>query len=349
MGISGIRKGKTVGNVTIKDIAKHAGVSVATVSRVINNQTNVSEKVKGRVQETIKNLNYYPNRAARDLKCQSTKTIAFLIADGTNEYFSQIAQAIINIVKDSGYTLFICNSFNDSKIEKNYLTMLYERNIDGIILNSCGQNNELITQLSQKIPIVLIHRHVDTVRFHGDFVDADFGNTTFEMTTSLIQNNHNKIAIISGPLMLSSANDRWKNFKRAMLTIGVCVDSDYIYFRQGPHDSAFGYSAAADLLSLPKPPTAIVACHNETCIGLLRYCKEHNIDIPNDVSIVSPCNVNLVDLFYVNPTCALPDTWTLGSKIGEMLLERIIAQNDVANREVVFTPKIIEGTSILRI
>lgn len=333
-------------NITIRDIANHANVSVATVSRVINNHSNVSPKAQERVQNAIHELNYFPNRAARELKSQSSKTIAFLIADSTNEYYSQISQAIIQIIKEYGYTLFICNSFNDSEIEKNYLTMLYERNVDGIILNSCGRNDDFIVQISQRIPIILIHRRISNPGFQGDFVDADFGNTTYEMTMQLIRNNHRKIGLISGPLSISSAFERFQNFRRAMREIDIEIDSSYPYMVEGPHDSNFGYKAASILLSLPDPPTAIIPCHNETCIGLLRYCQRNGITIPDQLSIASPCNVNLVDLFYINPSRALPDTWGLGSRIGQMLLERIQASQPIGNREVMFMPKIIDGNAI---
>ncbi|MDI9241475.1 LacI family DNA-binding transcriptional regulator [Fusibacillus kribbianus] len=336
-------------NITIRDIANQAGVSVATVSRVINNHSNVSPKAEERVRNAIQAFNYYPNRAARELKCQTSKTIAFLIADSTNEYYSQIAQAIIQIIKEFGYTLFICNCFNDSEIEKNYLTMLYERNVDGIILNSCGSNDDFIVELSQKIPIVLVHRRISDPSFQGDFVDADFGNSTYEMTMQLIRNNHRKIGIISGPLSISSAYERFRNFKRAMKEIGMEIDSTYPYMAEGPHDSQFGYHAASILLSLPEPPTAIISGHNETCIGLLRYCQEKGVAIPDQLSVASPCNVNLVDLFYVNPSCALPDTWALGSRIGQMLLDRIRSDDPIRNREVVFMPKIIDGNAIRKL
>ena len=333
-------------NITIRDIADHANVSVANVSRVINNHSNVSPKAQQRVQDAIQELNYFPNRAARELKSHASKTIAFLIADSTNEYYSQISQAIIQIIKEYGYTLFICNCFNDSEIEKNYLTMLYERNVDGIILNSCGRNDQFITQISKRIPIILIHRRINNPDFLGDFVDADFGNSTYEMTMQLIRNNHRKIGLISGPLSISSAFERFQNFRRAMKEIDIEVDSAYPYMVEGPHDSEFGYRAASLLLSRSDPPTAIIPCHNETCIGLLRYCRQNRIPIPDRLSIASPCNVYLVDLFYVNPSRALPDTWGLGSRIGQMLLERIQTDQPIGNREVMFMPKIIDGNAI---
>ena len=336
-------------NSTIRDIATYAGVSVATVSRVINKLDNVSDETAKRVQDAIEALDYYPNRAARELKNQTTKTIAFIIADSTNEYYSQIAKAVLDVVRSYGYTLFLCNCFNDSEIEKNYLTMLCERKIDGIILNSCGKNDDLVTQLSHKIPIILIHRQIANARFVGDFVNVDFGAATYEMTTEFINNGHRKIGIISGPLFLSSARERFDNFCLAMKQIGVNVDSEYPYLQEGGHDSEFGYSAAKQLLSMEDPPTALVCGHNETCIGLLRYCREQHIDIPGQLSICAPCNVNTADLFYVNPAVALPDTRGLGVRIGKMLMERILSENPIKNREVLFMPTVLPGNALKQV
>ena len=332
--------------ITIRDIAKQSGVSTATVSRVLNNSPKVSPEVRSTILRVIEELGYHPSQAARELKNKSSKTIALVIADGTNEYYFQIAQAIIHAIQEEGYTLFICNSFNNSEIERNYLMMLSERKIDGLVLNSCGGNNELIVSLSQKIPTVLIHRRIDHPGFVGDFANADFGISTYEMTMELIRNRHTKIGIICGPTQFSSAAERLQQFKRAMASIHITVDKDYRYFLEGPHDSAFGYEALEQFLRLPHPPTALVAAHNETCIGALRYCRDHNIPIPETLSIVAPCNVNLCDLFYVQPTYALHDTWALGFRIGQMLLERIQSENQLLNREAIYIPRIIQGNSV---
>ena len=195
---------------------------------------------------------------------------------------------------------------------------------------------------------VLLHMCLKgtTTAFVGDFANADFGISTYEMTMELIRNRHTKIGIICGPTQFSSAAERLQQFKRAMASIHITVDKDYRYFLEGPHDSAFGYEALEQFLRLPHPPTALVAAHNETCIGALRYCRDHNIPIPETLSIVAPCNVNLCDLFYVQPTYALPDTWALGFRIGQMLLERIQSENQLLNREAIYIPRIIQGNSV---
>lgn len=335
-------------DVTIKDIASETGYSIATVSRVINNNPSVSEETRSIVNSAISRLGYYPNLVARNLKSNSTKIIALLIADGTNEYFIQMAKAIDSVVHELGYTLFICSSFNDSDKEQSYLHMLAESKIDGIILNTCCKNDDYIAQLSKRIPIVLLHRRLRNSKFEGDFIDADFGRSAYELTMEMINNGHKKIGLISGQLYLSSAYDRYKNFKKALETINIRVDKNYKYFYEGPFTSDFGYEATEKLLNCDDPPTAMMIMHCETTIGALRYCHANNIKVPEDISFVSPCNITLSDLFYVHPYYAIPDTTALGERAGEMIIERILNKS-MPNREVNYMPTIVPGNSICNI
>lgn len=335
-------------DITIKDIALETGYSIATVSRVINNKSSVSDEAKEAVNAAIKKLGYYPNMVARNLKSNSTKIIALLIADGTNEYFMDMANAIDNVIHEMGYTLFICNSFNDPDKEYRYLQMLAESKVEGIILSTCSKNHDHIAQLSERIPIVLLHRRVQNPNFRGDFIDADFGRSAYELTMELIKNGHRKIGLISGYLYLSSAYERYKNFKKALESINIKLDRNYKYFYEGPFTSEFGYEAAEKLLNCDDPPTAMMIMHCETTIGALRYCHDHNIKVPDDISFVSPCNISHSDLFYVQPYYAMPDTRALGERAGEMIIERIL-NNDLPNREVSYMPTILRGNSICNI
>lgn len=325
------------------------GYSIATVSRVINDNPSISDTSKTKVREAIEKLGYFPNMVARNLKSNSTKTIALLIADGTNEYFIEIAKAIDNVVRSMGYTLFVCNTFNDSKKELSYLQMLAERKIEGIILNSCCENNDYIVQLSKHLPIVLMHRRIPNPGFKGDFIDADFGKSAYELTMKLIESGHKKIGLISGPLQFSSAHDRFNGFKNALRTIDIEVDKNYKYLFEGPFTSDYGYQAAESLLKCDDPPTAMLIMHCETTIGALRYFRSHNVKVPQDISFVCPCNINLSDLFYIQPSYAIPNTWALGQRAGEMLMDRISCNNDIINREASYMPTTIYGNSICNI
>ncbi len=333
-------------NMTIKDIAAEAGVSLSTVSRVINNSAGVTEDKRRRVEKTIKRFNYHPNLVARGLKNDTTQTIAMLISDGNNEYFGQITKAVENVIRPDRYNLFYCNTAGEQDTEENYLRLMTERQVDGFIINTTGHNNDYITQLSQRIPMILLHRRIPNPQFKGDFLDADFATVSYDLCQHLIQKGHRCIGLICGPSYLSSHRDRLFNIQRALKTIGVEMKEGSPYLFEGPLTKEFGYQSCAALLSMQPPPTALVISHSNTTIGALRYFKEQNIRIPKDLSFVSPCDVQLADILYVEPTCVLPDAWSMGERCAQMLMERIRNANDMVNREALYTPSISYGQSV---
>lgn len=331
---------------TIKDIAKEANVSLATVSRVINQSAGVSEEKRRRVEEAIRKHQYHPNLVARGLKKDATLTIAMLISDGNNEYFGQITKAVENVIRKEKYNLFYCNTAADRETEKNYLRLMMERQVDGFIINTTGFNNEYITRISQQTPVVLLHRRISDTDFKGDFLDAAFGNVSYDLTQHLIQRGHRRIGLICGPSYLSSHHDRLVNIQNAFQKIGQQMDGLNPYCKEGPLTQEFGYQSCEALMRMEKPPTALIISHSNTTIGALRYFREHHIRVPEDVSFVSPCDVLLADILYVRPTCAYPDTWALGDRCGQMLMERIAAKNKLPNRESWYIPTISYGDSV---
>ncbi len=333
-------------SITIKDIAAEAGVSLATVSRVINNSTGVTEDKRRRVEKTIMKFNYHPNLVARGLKNDSTQTIAMLISDGNNEYFGQITKAVENVIRPDRYNLFYCNTAAEQDTEESYLRLMTERQVDGFIINTTGHNNDYITQLSQTVPVILLHRRIPTPQFKGDFLDADFATISYDLCRHLIQKGHRRIGLICGPSFLSSHRDRLVNIQRALKTIGVTMQEGDPYLFEGPLTKEFGYQSCAALWSMQNPPTALVISHSNTTIGALRFFKEKNIRVPEDISFVSPCDVQLADILYVEPTCALPDAWALGERCARMLMERIRNGNDMVNREALYMPAISYGQSV---
>jgi len=334
------------GSVTIKDIAADAGVSLSTVSRVLNNSAGVTDDKRERVLTSIEKFNYIPNLLARGLKNNSSQTIAMLISDGNNEYFGQITKAVESVLRPNNYNLFYCNTLTEQDTEENYLRLMTERQVDGFIINATGHNDELISRLSQQIPTVLLHRRNRFADFVGDFLDADFGTIAYNLCCHLIRNGHRRIGLICGPSYLSSHHERFMNIQRALKTINVNMDTGNPLYFEGPLTKEFGYQSCKSLLSLDQPPTALVISHSHTTIGVLRYCKEHNIRIPEDISFVSPCDVQLADILYIEPTYAQPDTWVLGQRCGQMLMERIQSGNQLVNREALYTPGISYGESV---
>ena len=160
-------------SITIKDVAKECGFSVATVSRVINDNYYVSPEVKKKVIAAISKLDYTPNSVARSLKSNSSGIIGYITADFSNSYHITIAKAVEDIVRPMNYNLIVCSSNNSAISEEQYLRLLMSKNVDGILLNSSGKNDDFILDVNKKIPMVLITRRLNTPGFHGDFADCN--------------------------------------------------------------------------------------------------------------------------------------------------------------------------------
>jgi LacI family transcriptional regulator len=329
----------------MKEIAKRANVSTATVSRVINNKGPISEITKSKVLEAIEALEYYPNLVARSLKNSTTQTIALLVSDISNGYFAKLSLAVEKVIHPRNFTLIVCSTGDDPAKEAGDLNILLEKKVDGIILNTTGGNNELITSLSKRVPLVLCNRKIDSLDMNSDFVDNDNYTSSYKLTSHLIAQGHRKIGIVNGPMIVSSSQERFEGFRDAMKKININISRDYEYYYDASYDEQSGYEAAKQLYNLDKRPTALVMMNGPMAIGALRYFREHNVHIPNDISIVSATDIINQELFYVQLCVATMDPWIIGKRAAELLLERIDNENKVANREVRYYSEIILGNS----
>ena len=158
-------------NPTIKDVAREAGVSIATVSRVLNKKGTVKEASVQSVLQAIERLGYHPNSIARTLKNDSSKTIGLVVTDISNDFFTRMARGIEDVLNDQGYNLFVCSTDGLQQREAQCLSLLREKQVDGIILNASGKNSSLITKMSGQVPFALFSRKIPDPQFRGDFVD----------------------------------------------------------------------------------------------------------------------------------------------------------------------------------
>ena len=334
-------------NVTIKDVAQKANVSIATVSRVLNKNYFVSPELEQKGMEAIKQLNYYPNSVARSLKNESTQTIGLIVSDISNSFFSFVNRSVENILRQHNYNLIVCSTDNQKEKELSYLKLLLEKKVDGIILNTTGLNHEFVSSISQQIPIVLCGRKINSPIFKGDFVDSDNINGSYLMTRYMIEKGHRRIGVICGQQSISSGIERIEGFRRAMRSIDISVDENYPYQYCGNYNcSDSGYEGAEYLLSLDPPPTSILAMNNELTVGALRYFRSHNVAVPDDISLICYGNILNTDLFYIQPYYIDMDPRVIGTRVAELLIERIEHKNELPNREVLFAPALVPGNSV---
>ena len=333
---------------TIKDVARLAGVSTATVSRVINGNYYVSTEAKDKVCSAIEKTNYIPNSVARSLKGDNTYIIGYIVSDISNSYFTAIAKVIEDVVSLENYNIIVCSTENKKDREYNYIKMLIEKKVDGLIINTTGENDDFITMISQHTPVVLLNRRVYNDAFEGDFIDMSNDDGVKTLTDHLISYGHRRIGVINGDLSVSTGIERYKAFINALKKIGVQVDESYPYSFEGDFKVESGYNGASYLMGLDDRPTAIVIMNNAMTIGALKYFREKGIMIPDEVSIVSFGDIENIEVMYVQPCVMIFNSTSIGYKAGNMIMDRIHGSISV-DREVIFSPLLLTGNTVKRI
>ncbi|MCX7771694.1 MAG: LacI family transcriptional regulator [Clostridia bacterium] len=269
---------------TINDVAKIAGVSASTVSRVLSDNPRISEETKQRVRKAVDELNYYPHAIARSLANSSTKTIGLILnteADSLirNPFFVQALTGVSLYAQENGYNVMF--AFNKHEEEDLNIAMRYvsSRSVDGIILFTSRTNDKCINFLKKKkFPFSIIGRPDETKGVL--WVDNDNFQATYQVTDFLISKGHSSIAFIGGPLGLNVSRDRLEGFKRAMSIHGVSPDKS-ILFDSGEFSDDFGYDCAMKIISAweagQNKPTAVVTCDDMQALGVLKAMQEKNI------------------------------------------------------------------------
>lgn len=334
-------------NLTIKDVAAEAGVSVATVSRVINASGPVRPETARIVQEVIDKLEYSPNGIASSLKMERSHIIGYVVTDIKNTVFTFLMAAIQSVLWEYNYSMMLFATDGDPAKEASILRFISMQKIDGVIFNSCT-NIQAVTQLSKKIPVVLAGNDITSPDFIGDFVDSDNHAASYMLTSHLISNGHRNIGIINGPYNLDVSMERFRGYQSAMSVIGIHVDESSPLVYEGAFDASSGYAAAEFLLhSGTVRPTALVVTNNEMMKGVIKYCLDHNICIPKDVSIVTIGNRHEMDHLYIQPTYMETNLEEMGDKIARLIVERIETDSRIPRRCFRFPAFFHDGNTVM--
>lgn len=311
---------------TIHDVAKEAGVAPITVSRVINNSGYVSDKVRSKVNQAIDELGYVPNVLARSLRSKRTNTIALVFTDITNPFFNTIARGVEDSASSAGYNVIFCNTDESEELEHKCIHLLLQKQVDGILLVPADTYSKSINTIqNQKTPVVVIDRKVpyDNV----DIVLGDSEGGAYLITKHLIELNHQRITIISGPKGISTAEDRINGYIKAMEQFGL---SHYIDYHYGKFSQLSGKDITQSIFSRQLKPTAIFAANNLIAIGALASLREMGMHVPDDVSVVSfdgiPQHLTVIPFL----TTVDQPSYEIGKKAAELLFSRIKKEPETA-------------------
>ncbi len=305
---------------TIRDVAERAGVSVTTVSHVINDTRFVSEELRGRVLRAIEELNYQPSGVARSLRRKRTHTIGMIIPDNTNPFFAEVARGIEDASFELGYNVILCNSDGDLEKEMDYLGLLIEKRVDGLVFVSAGSNQATIEMLStQEVPVVIVDRDISELAMDSVLTDNRRGG--YQATHYLLTLGHRRIACITGPSQLTPSAERVTGYRNALEEAGVAVDD--LLILAGDFQSQSGHEAMRSLLTLSSPPTAVFVCNDLMAIGALCAAHEAGLRVPQQLSIVGFDDIALASFTTPRLTTVAQPKYEMGLLAAEMLAERI--------------------------
>ncbi|MGY2373294.1 LacI family DNA-binding transcriptional regulator [Pseudomonas sp. SDO524_S393] len=322
---------------TIKDVAALAGISYTTVSHVVNKTRPVSEPVRIKVEAAIKQLDYVPSAVARSLKAKTTATIGLLVPNSLNPYFAELARGIEDYCERNGYCVILCNSDDNAEKQRNYLRVLLEKRIDGLIVTSVGGDDSgLAVGLSAvRTPMVIVDRALDGIDV--DLVRIDHEEGAYLATRHLLELGHRDIACIGGPGHTRVAQMRLAGYRRALREAGVEVLANRT--EESDFTSTGGYAAAVKLLA-HNPPSAIFACNDMIGFGVLRAAAERDLRVPGELSVIGFDDIQMGRYVYPALTTVGQSIVQLGETAAELLLRRIASPQIAVDQRIV-TPSIV--------
>lgn len=328
----------------LKDVAKLAGVSTATVSRVLNGTDVVNEETKRRVHDAIKELDYQPSRVAQRLRNQlgSSKLIGLLLPDIQNPFYTEVIQGVESTAYSNNYSVIICNFSQDEKKEREYLDILKSENIDGLIVAPVNDHDHKVTELVKSgMPIVCVDRSLSTVDV--DQVVVDNFNGALEAVSYLLNSGHTKIAHIGGIFNISTTQQRYNGYIQAFVKKGLKADDSLVRFGDSKYES--GCKIAGEMLDGKNPPTALFTGNNLITLGALEAIHERGLRIPEDISIIG-----FDDMYWaksLNPplSSVRQPGQEIGKRATELLFQRIEDQSRPKVRLTLKTELIIRKST----
>ena len=332
--------------VTIKDIAKLAGVSTATVSKIVNNKIDdVSNTTVEKVKKIIKEKNYTPNYLARSMVTKKTKTLGLIIPDIRNPFFTDIAKGAEDKANELGYSIFFCNSDDNLEKEITYINSLIDKQVDGIMLAGAAKrdiNRE--RKININIPIISVDRNAYYKGIKGS-IEIDNYTGAYEGVNHLISKGYRRILFVSGPLDTKPSTERLRGYKNAVKDSGMKVDDVNIIV--GTYERNFGEKVIEKLdYSLNN---AGFFCGNDLiAIGLIKSLKENNYKVPEEIGVIGFDDIYISSLISPSLTSVRQPSYQMGYKSIELLIKTLDNNNEEINKKMLET-RLIKRESTNRI
>ena len=331
--------GKGLRKATIRDVARVAGVSTATVSATLTGSAPVSPGLQERVRAAVADVGYRPDGVARSLRRGETRMLGLLLADITNPFTTAVVHAMEAAAHARGYTLMLCNSDEDVAKERTYLDLLRTHRADGVMLMPVGFGRDYGQAVRRALdaPTVLVDRTIPGLPLDAVTVDGAAG--TAQAVGHMAALGHRRIGILVGPAGVSASDERLAGYARALDDGGLAFDPSLV--RDGGFRQGAAYQATLDLLRGAAPPTALFACNNMMAIGMMRAVAEIGLSCPGDLSVACFDDFDWAEAFQPRLSTVAQPTDAIGATAVELLLDRLADPAPRAERRIVLQPRLI--------
>jgi LacI family transcriptional regulator len=333
-----IQKSNDQNKVTIRDVSRLAGVSTATVSRVLSDYDSVSAETRELVFSAVKTLNYQINRAASNLRKRSTSKIGLVITDIQNPFFGSVTRGIEKITTGADYTLLLGNSDENPEQESKLIAQLLAEDVAGIILVPTSADCAIYDDLRQSnTPFVIIDRIINNCQ-DVDFIKVDGYSGSESAVNYFVGLGHKHIAFIGGLSHLSVMQERLKGYRDAMSKSGLPISECFV--REGNNRQSGGYEAMKALLSEDKMPTAVLIANNLMTLGGLQAIHERNIRIPEQISLIGFDDMDWAPSLDPPLSVVAQPAFEMGEMAATVLMKRI-KQPDLPPQQIILKTKLI--------
>jgi LacI family transcriptional regulator len=330
--------------VTMKQIAGLSGVSIATVSKVINNKDGkISQETRDRIRRIVKEQGYVANRIASSMVTKRTKTLGLVIPDIANPFFPDLARGVEDGANKLGYTLILCNSDNDLDKEEAYLEMLQEKMVDGIIFTASGGRKTLSPGFKHLLtPVVCVDREIEGLTLEGKIV-VDNHRGAMDAVSYLLSKDYRKIVHLSGPLTSKTAQDRYQGFLRAHQLLGVEPRPEHLY--EGTYSSDWGFRATRQLIDSKFDFDCLFCGNDLIALGAYKALHEAGMRIPQDIGVIGFDDIYMAQIVTPELTTVRQPAYAMGYEASLMLIKSI-RQEAIAKKELVLpTELIVRGST----
>ena len=309
---------------TMKDVARLAEVSTATVSAVLNSKPGVRPKLVKRVKDAMESLNYRPDYVARSLKVRRTNTIGVVVPEFTNPFYPEIMRGMEDVARRSGYSVIFCDSYEDRDLDHTHLSMLVSRRVDGVLMAPADPYDARDLLTRHRIPFVFFDRVPRG--FPGPAVIIDNIEASRNATRYLIGLGHERNAVATWLPQLPAMVERVEGFRQALQEAHLPLRPEYIRWVDFSLESA--YQCGLELMRLPEPPTAIFCCNNKMTLGVMRALGALHISCPETVSVLGFDDFDWAANISPRLTTVAQPTYEMGKQAMQLLMQKLDGEKD---------------------